>query len=116
MGALPWWSAPELKFVFLRPLSTSTHRLDYRLWPDSAILMHLHSLLWLVLLVWAAGRLYRKLLAPAWVAGLATILFALDDSHGYPAAWLANCNAIVSSALGVLALAAGHSRLFSRAK
>ena len=114
LGALPWWSAPELEFHFLRPLTTLTHRLDYALWPDSAPLMHLHSLLWLGLAVWAAGLLYRELLAPAWLGGLATLLFALDDAHGYPAAWLANRNALVGTALGVAALVAHHRWRTSR--
>ena len=108
LGALPWWVAPELKFHFLRPMSTLTHRLDYLLWPDSAMLMHLHGLLWLGLLILAAGGLYRQLLGATWIAGLATLLFAVDDSHGYPAAWIANRNALIATAFGILALAAYH--------
>ena len=38
------------------------------------------------------------------VAGLAALLYALDDAHAMPVAFLANRNAIVSASLGVLSL------------
>ena len=104
LGVMPWWSAEDLRFVFLRPVTIAFHRLDYLLWPDSAPLMHLHSLLWLAALVLSVAALYRRLLTPVWIAGLATLLYAIDDAHGYPAAWLANRNALIATTLGVLAL------------
>ena len=45
-GVLPWWTFKGLVVSFWRPLSSLTHWLDYRLWPNSAALMHAHSLLW----------------------------------------------------------------------
>jgi hypothetical protein len=104
LGILPWWAAGDLRLAFLRPVSIAFHRLDYTLWPDSAALMHLHSLLWLVALVLAVASLYRRILNPAWIAGLATLLYAIDDAHGYPAAWIANRNALIATTLGVLAI------------
>ena len=86
-----------------------THWLDYRLWPMSAPLMHLHSLLWLGLAVTAIGVLYRRIIGIAWIAGLAILLFAIDDAHAHPAAWLANRNALVALAFGAMALVA-HDR------
>ena len=108
MGALPWWSAPDIKFHFFRPVTTFTHRVDYWLWPDSPGLMHLHSLLWFGTLILVTARFYHHLLLPTWVAGLATLLFALDDAHAGAAAWLANRNALVAMTLGVAALLAYH--------
>jgi hypothetical protein len=104
LGVMPWWAAEDLRFVFLRPVTIAFHRLDYVLWPDSAPLMHLHSLLWLAALVLSVAALYRRLLSPVWIAGLATLLYAIDDAHGYPTAWLANRNALIATTLGVLAL------------
>jgi hypothetical protein len=104
MGILPWWTAEDLRLSFLRPVSIASHLLDYALWPDSATLMHLHSLLWLAALVLAVAALYRRMLSPAWIAGLATLLYAIDDAHGYPAAWIANRNALIATTLGVLAI------------
>lgn len=114
LGFTPWWSAPDLKFAFCRPLSAATHWLDFRLWPNRPMLMHLHSLAWLIAMVLAGGIAYRRILGrdvgtPAWVAGLAALLFSLDNSHALPAAWLANRNALIGGTFGLLALVA-HDR------
>ena len=104
LGVLPWWSEDQLKIRFWRPLSSFTHVIDYRLWPDSGAGMHLHSLAWLASLIAATALLYRRLIAAPIVAGLAALLYALDDAHGMPAAFLANRNAIVAAFFGVLSL------------
>ncbi|HSF19440.1 MAG TPA: hypothetical protein VLK65_28210 [Vicinamibacteria bacterium] len=104
LGVLPWWADDELKIRFWRPLSSFTHVIDYALWPESGILMHLHSAAWLAGLVLATTMLYRRLIAVPMVAGLAALLYALDDAHAMPVAFLANRNAIVSASLGVLSL------------
>jgi hypothetical protein len=86
IGVLPWWTAPDLSIAPFRPIAELTHWLDYRLWPDSAPLMHAHSLLWAALCVIVAVVLYRRVLGPALpaVAGLAACLFAIDSSHATP--------------------------------
>ncbi len=66
--------------------------------------MHLHSLLWLGALVVAAALLYRRILGPTWVAGLAALLYAVDDAHAAPAAYIANRNALIATCFGVLCL------------
>ncbi|MGD8329592.1 MAG: hypothetical protein PVJ49_09145 [Acidobacteriota bacterium] len=105
MGILPWWTAPGLRLKFLRPLTILTHELDYALWPDTPALMHLHSLLWYAVLVGLAALLYRRLVpGPAWIGGLAALLYAIDDAGAYPAAWLANRNAVVAAAFGLAAV------------
>ena len=104
LGTLPWWALPTIEQSFWRPVTGLTHALDYRLWPDTPALMHAHSLLWLGLLILCAGRLYARTLAPAWVAGLATLLFALDDAKAMPAGWIANRNELVSAVFALLAL------------
>ena len=107
-GTLPWWSGRGVRLAFFRPLSSATHQLDFRLWPDHPWLMHLHSLLWMLALLLALARLYGALLRPAWVAGLALLLFALDDTHAFVAGWLANRNAIVATTFVVLSLLCHH--------
>ena len=69
----------------------------------------MHSLLWFSGVVVAATFLYRRMLPCAWVAGLAAVLFAVDDTHGTPAVWLANRNELIGVLLGLLALIA-HDR------
>jgi hypothetical protein len=108
-GYLPWFTDPELSIGFFRPLSGLTHWFDYLVWPDDPRLMHFHSLLWLAAAVLAAGAFYRRLFGRAWVAGLALLLFAVEDAHGMATVWLANRNALVGLVLGLLALLA-HQR------
>ncbi|MBU53672.1 MAG: hypothetical protein CL920_33675 [Deltaproteobacteria bacterium] len=103
-GTYPWWSAPKLQLAFWRPLSSATHVLDYRLWPNTPFLMHLHSSLWLALLVFLAFLLYRRFLSPLWVAGLATLFYAIDEAHGLPVTFLANRNALIATCFAILVL------------
>ena len=109
MGMLPWWSREDLRLAFFRPVTGLTHWLDYQLWPRFPSLMHLHSLVWLGGVVIVATLFYRRMLASAGVAGLAAMLFAVDDAHGLPAAWLANRNALIGVFFGLLTLLA-HDR------
>jgi hypothetical protein len=107
-GILPWWTVPDYRLAFSRVLSAISMWIDYRWWPDSPVLMHLHSLLWLGAMVGAAGVLYRRLLGRGSVAGLAVLLFAIDDAHAMAASWLANRNALIATTLGLLSLIAHH--------
>jgi hypothetical protein len=109
MGMLPWWSHEKLRIAFFRPLTGLSHWVDYKLWPSSPSLMHLHSLVWFGGVVVAAAFLYRRMFSSAWVAGLAALLFAVDDAHGVPAVWLANRNALLGVFFGLLTLLA-HDR------
>jgi len=106
-GMLAWWAAPQVKASFLRPLTALTHILDYALWPRAPWAMHLHSLLWLALTVAAAAALFRRFGAAT--AGLAALLFAVDDGHVGPATWIANRNALVALALCMAALGLHHA-------
>ncbi|HPA47220.1 MAG TPA: hypothetical protein PLG59_00305 [bacterium] len=103
-GLLPWWTFEGLRLRFFRPLSVLTHILDYSLWPNSAFLMHLQNLLWFGGVVALAAILYRRLLGLTWVAGLAALLYALDDAHGFPAGWIANRNTMIGTFWGFLSL------------
>lgn len=109
LGMLPWWSREDLRIAFYRPLTSLTHWLDFQLWPHTPSLMHLHSLLWFGGAVVAATFFYRRTLGCTWIAGLAALLFAVDDAHGLPAVWLANRNALISVLFGLLTLIA-HDR------
>lgn len=108
-GYLPWIAVRDLRVSLWRPLTRVTHYIDYKLWPRSAALMHAQSLLWFALLLLAVGLLVRRIDGKTWVAGLATVLYAVDSGHGPALGWLANRNAIVASAFAVLALVA-HDR------
>ena len=108
-GVAPWWISPHLRFVFFRPLSSLTHYVDYTLWPEQPVLMHLHSMLWFALLVLAVAAVQRRFHASAWVAGLATFLYAVDDARAAPVGWLSNRNAMIATIPALLALLAHDS-------
>ena len=99
-GLLPWWTDPEIKAEFFQLIPTQTHILDYWLWPDEPRLMHVHSLLWFALLVFLAAGFYRRILGPTWMAGVATLLFAIEDGHAVPVAWICNRNILIAASFG----------------
>jgi hypothetical protein len=103
-GFLPWWTYEKIKGAFWRPLASITHWLDYILWPDSPALMHLQSLLWYGALVMVVAFLYSRFATVPLVAGLAALLYAIDDAHGMPAGFISNRNALMATFFGVLAI------------
>ena len=105
-GFFPWWHELESRTQPWRVVSTFTHWVDFCLWPSSPFLMHVQSLLWFGAMVWAGAVLYRRIHGVTWVAGLAALLFALDDAHGWAVGWLANRNALISALFGILTLIA----------
>ncbi len=105
-GFFPWWTYEKAKGAFWRPLASITHWLDYIIWPNSPPLMHLHNLLWYGALAMAVAFLYRRFMTIAWIAGLAALLYAIDDAHGMPAGLISNRNALMATFFGVLAIIA----------
>ncbi len=108
-GVGPWWSIEALRISFFRPVGAFTHWLDYRLWPDAPVLMHAQSIVWYGAVVFLVALLFRQLQAPGWAAGLAALLFAVDDAHLLPVTWVANRNGLLAIFFGLLALIA-HDR------
>lgn len=90
-----WWTLPDLRLAFFRPLSALTHHFDERVLGPHAFLHHAHSLLWQALGIVAAGLVFRRLLA-ARTAMTATLLYAIDEAHWAASNWLSNRNAWVS--------------------
>ncbi|HEU4535859.1 MAG TPA: hypothetical protein VFS00_17160 [Polyangiaceae bacterium] len=106
LGYAPWWSLDEMRTVFFRPIASLTHAFDWLVLGERPWAMHLHSVLWYGLLAAVAAALYRRLLGPTWVAGLAALLYAVDDAHGVPVGWLANRNGLCAAVFGLLAVGA----------
>jgi hypothetical protein len=105
LGSLPWWAPSDYRISFLRPLSSALWHLDRALFGRAFWAYHAHSLGVFCLLVIASSVLYRRLL-PMPVAALATLMFAVDDSHQFPVVWLSNRGGIYAVLFGVLALLA----------
>jgi len=104
-GLLPWWSHPQLRIRFFRPLSSALLWVDHRVFSHSPLPMHLHSLLWWAAAVLAVRALYKRFFAPR-LTLMATAIFALAPCHALPLAWLANRETLVSLVFGALALTA----------
>lgn len=103
-GVVPWWADKHLEIRFWRPLSALTHWLDYQLWPDSTMLMHLQSALWYTLLVFLWGHFLRNIGFRGWALVFAMVAYGLDASHIPAVAWIANRNILLAGVFGVLTL------------
>lgn len=102
-GIFSWWAPEGLKISFWRPLSAATHLLDFTFWRDSAVLMHLHGILWFIALLVIVSVLFRRLL-PRSAAALALLLYAMDDARGMVLSFVANRNALIAAFFAVAAL------------
>lgn len=107
LGFTPWWTDPNARISFLRPLSSLLVWFDHHVLRH-AVAIHAHSILWYVLVVVAAAVLYRRVLGATWIAGLASLMFAVDHTHGLLAGWIANRNATVAGAFALAAVVLHH--------
>ena len=93
----------------LRPLSSVTHALDHAAWPDAVWLMHIENLLLYALLCWAVTKLVTRVHGPGLVAGIAGLVFAVDESHALTRMWISGRNTLLAALFGVLTIHA-HPR------
>jgi hypothetical protein len=107
-GLLPWWTPDDMKLGLWRPLTAFTHWLDYRLFPDSPALMHAHNIAWFAAIVFLVTVMYRKLMGLGWAAGLAALLFLLDDYTYVPVMFVANRGFVLSLCFGLLCFYEHH--------
>jgi hypothetical protein len=104
-GMFPWFASPELSLRFLRPVSSASLWLDHLLFGRNAVLSHLQSWLWVVLLAATGASLYQRWFTRG--AALASALvFALSTVHGTPTAWLASRHTLLGAVFALLALSA----------
>ena len=79
-GELAWWAAPNLRWRFFRPVAQLTHYAEYRAFGrGGSVWMHLDSVLWMALLAAVVAAFYRQMFGATWIAGLAAILYAVDE-------------------------------------
>ena len=107
-GVFPWWADPNVNFGFWRPLTSLLHYVDHVLWNDSAVLMHVHTMLWYAIGLIGLWWLYRAMITEHWVAALALFIYALDDARGGPLTWIANRHAVIGTTLSIWSLWAYH--------
>jgi hypothetical protein len=107
-GILPWWAADNFKVRLWRPVTAFTHWLDYRLFPDSPVLMHAENIACFAAIVFLVTIVYRKLMGAGWAAGLAALLYLLDCNTYFPVAFIANRGFMLSLFFGLLCLYEHH--------
>jgi len=111
---VPWWTSPDWKIRFFRPLTSATLALDHTLFGDWAIGYHLTSYAWYAALLLLVHSLYRSLGLDAGAALLALALYAATNGATLPVGWPANRNSVLAL-LGVVAavrVAIGRGTIF----
>ena len=110
-GTLPWWITKphDFKVAFWRPLSSLTHWLDYRLFPDNTKYMHIHHLLWFSAVIFLIAFYYRRLIGPTWIAALAAVMFLIDENNFFPVMLVAHRNSIMALFFGLNCVLCHHS-------
>lgn len=101
-GMLPWWSDPQLKIRFFRPLSSLLMWVDHRVLV-TPLLAHLHSLAWFVLYLLAARRIIDRVLSPR-AARWALWTLCLAGYHAGTVLWPSARNGLCASTVALLAL------------
>ncbi len=64
-GPFPWWTNPDLRIAFLRPIASAMFMLDHALFGMNAVGYHAHALLWYGLLVFTVAMFYGRLFRSA---------------------------------------------------
>lgn len=105
-GSVPWYTRPDMLANLFRPVSSATHVLDHAIAPGVPFVAHAHNVLWYAIVIVLATLLFRMVYREraqlaGTVGGLAALIFALDEAHGLPVAWIANRNGIITCAFGI---------------
>lgn len=104
-GPWPWWTDPDVKLRFFRPLSSVLLWTDHALFGHAALGYHLHTLFWYLGLLFAVGLLLRCALSHS-LFGLSLFVYAVSGAHVHPVGWISSRHMLVSAAPSVAGLAA----------
>jgi hypothetical protein len=100
-GLLPWFAGDDLRLRFFRPLSSAVLAADARVFGERVWASRLHSLLWFLGVVAAAGALHRRFLSPS-SAALGTLVYAVSVGHLLPVGWIAARHGLMCSACSLV--------------
>lgn len=103
-GILPWWTSLNIKNSFWRPVSAVFISLDYTFWPSSSQMMHLHTLIWFVLLAIVITMFFRIIIGNNWASGLASLIFIVGGVHPMLVIWLANRYTLITLIFSLLTM------------
>jgi hypothetical protein len=111
-GYMPWWASLDSQTPRqMRPIGAFFLWIDMRFWPGQPLPAHAHSLFMYFWLALAVGGFYRRLFhgsGPAGpiTAGLAALMYAIDDAHGVTIGYIHERSRIIAVALVALACTA----------
>ena len=109
-GHTPWWTSPDFRIHFARPLTSLLFAFDDRVFGDNPVGYHLHSLVWFAAFLAAAAACLRRILPHA-VATVALAVFAWHAGHSQAYAWPSARHVLVAATPALLAL---YARLCGR--
>jgi hypothetical protein len=102
-GIYPWWTSPELKLAFFRPLSSALLTRDHALFAGHPLGGHLDGMLWYLALVAIVAALLRRVL-PGPLGAIALVIYAVSDKHGEVLSSMTGRHLVVAGACGFLGL------------
>ncbi len=95
MTAIPWWTGPQWRLKYFRPVATLSHLIDYSLWGSNPLPYHIQNVIWYVLLVILLYLLYRSFSNHGAMAFCGAMVFALEPCHYFTVRWPASRNDII---------------------
>ena len=101
---VPWWTSPETRLHFLRPLATLLLRMDHRLWGANPAGYHLTSIVIHALVCVALYLVGRRLLRDKAAAFLGVLIFTSPVSTAFVVSWVADRISILALLWGLLGL------------
>jgi hypothetical protein len=110
LAAFPWWTSPEWKIRFFRPLASLLLALDHAVFGSNPVGYHATSLLWFAALLVATYAALRALGLTRGVATAAIALLGTSQATAFPVAWVANRNTVCAAAFTSAAVAAIAAR------
>jgi hypothetical protein len=103
LGVLPWWTDPQIKMAFWRPVAALSHWVDAVAWRDRPELMHLQNVFWFAVLIAVTAHAYQRFMGLA-PAAIATLFYALGAAHAGAVTWISARNNILGAIFGMTAL------------
>jgi hypothetical protein len=92
-----WWTSPDWKIRFFRPISSLSLRIDHWFWGDSPLGYHVMSLGWYVVALVLVLSLYRSIGFEPGAALAALALWATTNCGALPVGWIANRNTLLAT-------------------
>jgi len=111
LGSFAWWTDPDWKVRFFRPLTSWSLWLDHAVFGNNAVGYHATSLVLFAVLCAALFALFRALSLGLIPSLLALLLFASEDGSAVVVGWVAHRNSLIEllcTVLAVLVLAQGR--------